>query len=331
MPLIKLTSGKTFESILKNTILDTVNADNIVIPYSCKTGRCSSCKCKVVSGVTIPLHPETGLTKQEIADGWILSCVRSAETDVVIEVDDLGGMQLPIAKTLPCRISEIIRLAPDVVQVFLRLPPTAVFHFIPGQYIDIIGPNALRRSYSLANASFANKALELHIRKVEGGAMSHYWFNQAKPNDLLRLNGPMGTFFLREIEDMDLIFLATGTGIAPIKAMLASMDFISHKKRAKTVTVLWGGRTDKDLYLNVADIPGDHTYIPVRSRPDADWSGAIGYVQDVLLDIKRDLNHSAIYACGSEKMIRSAKKCTVESGLPAKCFYSDAFVCSRAN
>lgn len=331
MSVIKLTSGKTFKNFLKSTILDTVNANNIVIPYSCKTGRCSSCKCKVVSGTTIPLHPETGLTEQEMADGWVLSCVRSAETDVVIEVDDLGGMELPVAKTLPCRISEIIRLAPDVVQVLLRLPPTADFHFIPGQYIDIIGPNGLRRSYSLANASFANKVLELHIRKVEGGAMSQYWFNQAKPNDLLRLNGPMGTFFLREIENMDLVFLATGTGISPIKAMLESMIFLSHEKRPKTVAVLWGGRNDQDLYLNVADIPGDHTYIPVRSRPDVDWSGAIGYVQDVLLDLTPDLNNAAIYACGSEKMIRSSKKCIVEAGLPAKRFYSDAFVCSRTN
>jgi CDP-4-dehydro-6-deoxyglucose reductase len=330
MSCIKLTSGKSFNSYPKSTILDAVNADNIFIPYSCKTGRCSTCKCKVVSGSTIPLHKETGLTDQEMADGWVLSCVRSAETDVVIEVDDLGGLKLPVAKTFPCRIREIIRLTPDVVRVLLRLPPTADFHFIPGQYIDIIGANGLRRSYSLANSTFSDKVLELHIRAVEGGAMSQYWFNQAKPNDLLRLNGPLGTFFLRETANIDLIFLATGTGIAPVKAMLESIIFLTHEKQPKTVTVLWGGRNAQDLYLNVADFPGNHIYIPVRSRANEGWSGAIGYVQDVLVDLVPNLSNAKVYACGSDNMIRSAKKRVVEAGLPAKHFYSDAFVSSGA-
>lgn len=331
MPIISLSVGKNFYSLLGTTILDAASQAQIALPYSCKTGRCSTCKCKVITGTTRALHHESGLTEQEKAEGWILNCVRTVESDVVLEVDDLGGVEIPAAKTWPCRISEIKLLAPDVVQVLLRLPPTANFRFLPGQYIDVIGPNGIRRSYSLANSNYADKLLELHIRAVEGGAMSDYWFNQAKPNDLLRLNGPLGTFFLRETAGIDLIFLATGTGIAPVKAMLESMAHLSPDLRPKTVTVLWGGRKSQDLYFNVNDIPGPHTYIPVQSRPSDGWSGSKGYIQDVLLDTKQDLINAAVYACGSDVMIHSAKNRLVQAGLPAKRFYSDAFVSSGIN
>ena len=331
MAVVTLSSGASFQAPADSTILDAASKAHISLPYSCKTGRCSTCKCKVINGVTRALRPESGLTDQEKAEGWVLSCVRAADTDVVLEVDDLGGIEIPAAKIFPCRISEIKPLAPDVIRVLLRLPPTADFHFLPGQYIDVIGSNSLRRSYSLANANFADRLLELHIRAVEGGAMSRYWFSQAKPNDLLRLSGPLGTFFLRESAGLDLIFLATGTGIAPVKAILESMVQMSSEQHSKTATVFWGGRDSQDLYFNVADIPGSHTYIPVHSRPSDDWTGAMGYVQDVLLATKPDLSNAAVYACGSEAMIHSAKALLVEAGLPANRFYSDAFVSSGTN
>ncbi|TAM30285.1 MAG: 2Fe-2S iron-sulfur cluster binding domain-containing protein [Nevskiaceae bacterium] len=331
MPVVTLPSGVSFPVELGASILHAASQAHIALPYSCKTGRCSTCKCKVVSGMTTPLHAESGLTGQEKTEGWILSCVRSAETDVVLEVDDLGGVKLPAVKTLPCRISQIKRLATDVIQVLLRLPPTAEFSFIPGQYIDVIGPNSVRRSYSLASANFVDKVLELHIRAVEAGAMSLYWFNQAKVNDLLRLNGPLGTFFLRETADVDVIFLATGTGIAPVKAMLEAIARTPKEQAPKSVTVLWGGRRPQDFYLNLADISGGHAFVPVQSRPDEAWSGAKGYVQDVLLDLVPVLKNAAVYACGSDAMIHSAKKRLVDAGLPPKRFYSDAFVCSGTN
>lgn len=160
--------------------------------------------------------------------------------------------------------------------------------------------------------------------------MSDYWFKQAKPNDLLRLNGPLGTFFLRETVGMDLVFLATGTGIAPVKSMLESLAECQFDQRPRSITVLWGGRHAQDLYLNVDEIIGEFSYVPVQSRPANDWTGAKGYVQDVLLDAKPDLTNTVVYACGSDAMIHSAKIRLVEAGLPDKRFYSDAFVSSGA-
>lgn len=328
MPQITLTSGSVFVGASGSSLLDAAAHAGVFFPYSCKTGRCSTCKCKVVSGQTRELHPETGLTEKEKSEGWILSCVRSAETDLTIEVDDLGGVVLPAVKTFPCRVSYLERLAPDVIQVKLRLPPTADFNFIPGQYIDVIGENGIRRSYSIANSGFQDKLLELHIRAVESGAMSEYWFKQAKVNDLLRLNGPLGTFFLRDAPDMDLVFLATGTGIAPVKAMLESLLLNSADLSYRSVTVLWGGRVRTDLYFDVACIAGKFKYVPVLSRADTSWSGARGYVQDELLSLLPDLSQAVVYACGSDTMIHSARELLTKKGLPIKCFYSDAFVSS---
>jgi CDP-4-dehydro-6-deoxyglucose reductase, E3 len=262
----------------------------------------------------------------EKAEGWILSCVRTAQTDVTLEVEDLGNVFLPPSKTLPCRISNIDRLSTDVVRVMLRLPPTADFRSIPGQYIDVIGPGGVRRSYSLANANTADKTLELHIRAVEGGVMSDYWFKKAKANDLLRFNGPLGTFFLRGLDELHLVFLATGTGIAPVKAILESMIHIGPELAPQSVTVFWGGRTLEDFYFDPQSIQAGQRFVPVLSRAAVGWAGVSGYVQNALLATQPDLDHTAVYACGSDAMIRSAKASLLAAGLPDNRFFADAFV-----
>lgn len=331
MPEITLTSGLAFKAEPEMSILEAAAKAGVVLPYSCKTGRCSTCKCKVVRGETRVLVAETGLSEQEKREGWILSCARSAAAEVVLEASDLGGITLPPNRTLPCRISSLDRLASDVIRVGLRLPPTADFDYVPGQYIDVIGHGGIRRSYSVANACRHDKQLELHVRAVDGGVMSRYWFNEAKANDLLRLNGPHGTFFLRNAPEIDVVFLATGTGIAPVKAILESMIELPEMQRPRSVVVFWGGRTPEDLYFDVASLPGNHIYVPVLSRAGADWSGVRGHVQQALLDSQLDLSNCAVYACGSGAMIRGAKEALTQAGLPSGRFYSDEFVCSATN
>lgn len=330
MAAITLTSGKRFECPPETSILDAAAKAGITLPYSCKTGRCSSCKCKVVSGSTVCIHSETGLTTAEQAEGWVLSCVRGATTDLLLEAEDLGDLIIPKTKTLPCRISSIEKVAPDIVQVLLRLPPTAEFDFIAGQYIEVIGPNGIRRSYSLANSNQENKQLELHIKAVAGGAMSNYWFHQAKPNDLLRLHGPLGTFFLRDVAGLDLVFLATGTGIAPIKAIIESMAQLEENQKPRSTTVLWGNRNEHDLYVDFTKVPGTYRFIPVISRATEQWQGARGHVQHALLEHMPNLKNAAVHACGSEAMIQSAKAVLSAAGLPKNQFHSDAFVCSAS-
>ena len=331
MSTITLKTGISFPAKDGASILESANLANVTLPYSCKTGRCSTCKCKVLNGSTKALDTETGLTDSEKNQGWILSCVRSVDSDVLLDVEDLSGINLPRAKTLPCKIDSLSLATNDVLLIKLRLHPKEDFHFIPGQYVDIIGPNGTRRSYSIANSSFDQRVLEFHVRQVKAGVMSHYWFNEAKANDLLRLNGPLGTFFLRDTERANLIFLATGTGIAPVKSMLGSLVRLPAEKSPKSITVLWGGRKPEDLYMDLSSISSEIRYIKVLSRAGHDWHGERGYVQNVLMSLNPNLSDSHVYACGSDAMILAANNLLKQGGLPANRFFSDAFVCSASD
>jgi CDP-4-dehydro-6-deoxyglucose reductase, E3 len=329
MHKISTTRGKSFTASQDESLLDAALRAGVVIAYSCHTGRCSTCKAQIRRGITVPLHEELGLSRQEQDEGWILTCVRAAESSVELDVEDLGDVELFPARVLPTRIQSLDRVSVDVLRAVLRLPPAAEFKYHAGQYLDVLGPGGLRRSYSIANAPGRDRLIELHIRRVSGGAMSQYWFDQAKVNDLLRINGPLGTFFLRGIENQDLVFLATGTGIAPIKAMLEDLARIADTPRVGSISVFWGGRTTSDLYWT-PDVDLDLRFIPVLSRPLGDWAGACGYVQHAFLEQQADLDRIAVYACGSEAMIESARKVLAAAGLPEWRFHSDAFVCSSA-
>ena len=324
--IITLNFGKKFLAANGISILEAASKANITLPYSCKTGRCSTCKCKVISGHSTANVDELGLTEEEKAQGFILSCVRSATSDMLIDVEDLGDLVIPEVKTLPARINSLEKLAPDVLQVKLRLPPSSDFYHLAGQYIDVIGAGGTRRSYSIASAPALDKPLELHIRAVKDGAMSDYWFNQAKVNDLLRINGPLGSFFTRPLNGQHLVFLATGTGIAPVKSMLEKLATSTTDEQPMSITVYWGGRQLQDLYANPAQWHPKARYVPVLSRATGEWTGSRGYVQKILLYDEIDVNYAAVYACGSDAMIQSAKAELTQAGLPEKRFYSDAFV-----
>lgn len=331
MHQIQLNGTGSFQAKDDQTLLEAARLAHVSWPYSCQTGRCSACKCKVLSGETTSRSPEDGLTDQEKAEGWILTCVRCANSNLELEAESWGELALPSAQTWPCRIQSLVLLTDDVMRVQLRLPPANSFDFLPGQFIEVIGPGGIRRSYSLARANNSEKTLELHIRAVEGGQMSQFWFSQAKVNDLLRFHGPLGSFVLRDVSNLHLILMATGTGIAPIKAILESLPLLTADRQPKSVTVLWGGRTRPDLYMDVERLVAEHHFIPVLSRAKADWTGARGYVQDALLALNLDLSQAAVYACGSPAMINGSKAKLIEEGLAPQRFYSDAFLCTSSS
>jgi CDP-4-dehydro-6-deoxyglucose reductase len=331
MYLISFHADGHFEAAGTETLLEAANRSQHHWSYSCRTGRCNSCKCRVLSGQTQALWPETGLSDEEKAAGWILACVRSASSDLRLEVDDLTRYPLAPVQTLPCKISDLKRLAPNVMRVNLRLPPNSRFEYLSGQFIELTGPAGIRRSYSLAKTHAADKILELHVRAVEGGAFSRYWFTQARSNDLLRLRGPLGTFFLRETTALDLIFLATGTGLAPIKAMLESLSELPAAQQPRSVSVWWGARTLQDLYWDWRDLPREYRFVPVLSKPHPEWSGQVGHVQDVLLAGQPVLKNAVVYACGSPAMVSSACSALLKAGLDPQSYHADAFVSSGAS
>ncbi|MBL4833175.1 MAG: 2Fe-2S iron-sulfur cluster binding domain-containing protein [Pseudomonas sp.] len=310
------------------TILDAARLQNIALEHSCRTGRCGVCKARVTSGNSVALKTEESLTKQEQDDGYILTCCRTAETQITLNVEDLGELGNVQVKTLPCRIDQIQKLSDDVIEITLRTPPTSKLEYLPGQYVDMIGSEGLRRSYSIANAPREDGKVSLQIRKVVDGLMSHYWFEEAKTNDLLRMEGPLGTFCLRKTNAKQLIMLATGTGIAPVKAILEQLASKPELNTFESIHVYWGGREAKDIYWR-PDFPQlSIRFVPVLSHL-SEWQGRNGYVQEVAIEDGHEWKASVVYACGSDKMIHSAHEQLTAAGLNDKDFYSDAFVSSN--
>jgi CDP-4-dehydro-6-deoxyglucose reductase len=324
---IRLASGIAFPAGAHETILDAAARAGIALPHSCRIGRCRACRARVRAGRTHASCDEGSLEESERSAGWVLTCVRTAESDLELEIEALSAEGLPAPRIVPCRIADLARLTDTVLRVTLRLPPDSAFDFRPGQHVEIIGPGGQRRSYSLANAPRPDGRLQLLVRRVDGGLMSRYWFDEARVGDLLRLNGPLGTFFLRGVAQRHVAFLATGTGIAPVQAMCEGLDRMPTDARPTSVLVCWGERSPTDLHW----VPGASAvpieFLPVLSRADASWTGARGYAQEA---VERRLNRTpdgwTVYACGSEAMITDARARCRRAGVPDHHFHADPFV-----
>jgi CDP-4-dehydro-6-deoxyglucose reductase len=322
---ITLKNNKTFTCDKDSTIFEAAKKSNIVLEHSCLSSRCRSCVVKIISGNTINNEEELVLTEKDKNNNYVLSCNAKPLSDLELDIEDLGDITLFEKKIIPSKISVIETLTDDVIKIVLRLPPNSNFNFNSGQYVNIIKGN-LTRSYSIANCSNHKNQLEFFIKKYTNGLMSEYFFKEAKINDLLRLEGPIGTFFLRDSSFKNIVFLATGTGIAPIKSILEGLDILHEQYQNKNFWVIVGARYKEDLFwvpnfknLNIK-------YIPVLSRQASDWNGAQGYVQDIALKQQIDLKNTKVYACGSNDMINSAKELFFKNHLKDNNFFSDAFV-----
>jgi CDP-4-dehydro-6-deoxyglucose reductase, E3 len=325
---ISLKNNINFSCSENDTLIEGARKSGIILEHSCLTGRCSSCKVKVGNGVSEETISEIALTQEEIDEGYILSCIRVPKSDMHIEAEDLSDYSISAPRTYPAKIRSILRLTKDVIRVELRLPPNQVFNFIPGQYINVIKGN-IKRSYSIGNSPNKDSVIELLIKNYPGGQLSEYWFSKAKINDLLRIEGPRGTFFLRKSGAYkNIIFLATGTGIAPVKSILETIATSPLAYVDKEIYLFWGGRFLTDLFWTPENIGLDINYYPVLSREKNPTTDE-GYVQQILIDKNIELNDSMVYACGSNKMIQDSKNILLAKGLPVSNFFSDAFVTSN--
>ncbi len=324
---IEIRNNKSFECDGDTTILYAAKKAGITLEHSCLSARCRSCIVRVKEGKTVNDHEEFVLSEKERSDGYILSCNVKPLSNLKLDIEDLG-VELSEVKTLPCKIQVLDKLSTDILRVVLRLPPNTNFSYIPGQYINVI-KGTIKRSYSIASTSNGDSTIELFIKKYEDGIMSKYWFEEANENDLLRLEGPLGTFFYRDSETKVIILMATGTGIAPVKAILEQISHNYKQFEHKKILVIWGGRYTEDLFWRPEIELKNFTFIPVLSRPDENWKGSIGYVQDVLVSQIHNLENAQVYACGSNEMITSSKLLLAKYGLKENNFYSDAFVSSN--
>jgi len=324
-------SGHAFACAADETVLEAAMKADLILPYGCRNGACGSCKGKVLEGsVDYGPHQASTLSDQDKRAGLALFCCAKPLSDLVIEVREVRrGGDVPI-KRLPCRIESIDKPAPDVAVVKLKLPANERLQFLAGQYIDFLLKDGHRRSFSLANPPHDDALLELHVRHLPGGLFTDPLFTTFKGREILRLEGPLGTFFLREDSDKPILFVAGGTGFAPIKAML---QHAFHRGGERPMVLYWGVRSLKDLYMPV--LPGEwqrehanFTFIPVLSEPLATdgWTGRTGLVHQAVLDDFRDLSGYQVYACGAPAMIEAARATFTQTrNLPPDEFFADSF------
>jgi CDP-4-dehydro-6-deoxyglucose reductase len=323
---INLKNNIHFSCAPENTILNGAHKENITLNYSCKTGRCQSCKAKVINGTSLVTADETGLSDEEKSKGYILTCIRTPTSDLTLEIEDLSEYSLEKVKTIPSKIDLISKISSNVIELQLRIPPNASFNYLSGQYINVIKGD-YKRSYSIAKTNSVSNIV-LFIKNYEGGLFSNYLFNEAKVNDLLRIEGPIGTFFYRKTNKTNIVFLATGTGIAPVKAILELMEENNADFTGKNIYLFFGGRIEEDLFWKPDFKNIKVHFIPVLSRSGEQWKGAKGYVQDAIILENINISDSVFYACGSENMIKDSREVVLEKGLSDDEFYSDAFISS---
>lgn len=322
-------SNHSFSAEDDETVLESALREGFVIAYGCRNGACGTCKGRVLEGrVDHGVYQAHALREEDKKSGHALFCQARPLSDLVIECREISAVRdIPI-KTLPCRVQKMERLAPDVMMLHLRLPASERLQFLAGQYIDILMKDGKRRSLSMANAPHNDAFLELHLRNY-GGPFSEYVFTRMKEKDIMRFEGPFGTFFLREDSAKPVILLASGTGFAPIKAII---EHALHKGIQRPMRLYWGGRVRSDLYMTALPERWDREhgirYVPVLSeaRPDDRWAGRTGFVHRAVMADHPDLSGYQVYACGAPAMVEAAHAdFTAQCRLPEDEFYSDSF------
>ena len=324
-------SGHEFEVAEGESVLGAAMRQGFVLPYGCRNGACGSCKGRILSGsVDYGTYQQKALPEMEKRDGKALFCQAKPLSDLVIEARTVGAIKdIPI-KTLPCRVQKLERLADDVMLLYLKLPANERLQFLAGQYIEFLLRDGSRRSFSMGNAPHDDELIQLHVRHVVGGQFTDHVFGKMKERDILRFEGPHGTFFLREDSTKPIVFVASGTGFAPIKAVI---EHAFYEGIERPMTLYWGGRRPKDLYMNElaekwATEHAGFEYVPVISDalPEDGWGGRSGFVHRAVMQDFPDLSGYQVYACGVPVMVDAARRDFVaQCGLPEEEFFADSF------
>ncbi|MBP6563238.1 MAG: 2Fe-2S iron-sulfur cluster binding domain-containing protein [Neisseriaceae bacterium] len=331
MSTITLTpSNVSFDTLPNEPLLMAAKRQNLNLPHSCQSGNCGACKATVVSGdFSMGEYKERALSAEEREQGKVLLCQVTAHADMVVDLPEYLGADAPQVKTFPVRVKSIA-VHQDVAVVQLAMPANNQFTFWPGQYVDVLLKDNQSRSYSIATAPSQTDYIELHIRQQPDGLFSNVVFGGLQEKAIFRIKAPLGSFTLAKDSQKPKIFMATGTGFAPIKSMLQSLI---NAEATQQITVYWGVRTKQALYdlaaaeALISQLP-HATLVPILSQPLAEdnWQGRRGYIQDAVLADTPDLSGHEVYACGSPSMIEASQtKLTTEGNLAQNAFYADAF------
>lgn len=330
MPQVTLVpTEQSFSADPGESVLSAALRAGLNLPHSCKGGHCASCRARIVDGrFEYPAGRPPGLSEEEARAGFALLCQARAVTDLRVETREVRPAPDVEVKSLPCRIERLERLAEDVMAVFLRLPAVEDLHFRPGQYLDVMLSEGRRRSFSIASAPADGRLIELHVRRASKSGFTGQLFDSMRAGTLLRIEGPLGQFWLRTESPRPPLMIGGGTGYAPLRAMLRQL--IAGGDR-RPVILYWGARAPADLYEHewltalARERPG-FDYRPVLSEPTGtSWTGRRGLVHEAALADVEDPAAFDVYASGPPAMVESIRREFTSHGLPREQLFFDSF------
>jgi CDP-4-dehydro-6-deoxyglucose reductase len=323
-------SGHEFYAEDKETVLEAALRQGVGLPYGCRNGACGKCSGVILSGeIKYDTEALRGQAKIEYDTGKTLFCKAYPISDLEIRVREIVKSSDMEIKILPCRVDKKVLLTHDVMKLQLKLPETERLQFLAGQYIQFLLKDGKRRAYSIANAPHDDAFIELHIRHVPDGQFGDFVFDGLKEKTLMRIEGPLGSYFLREDSERPIILVGGGTGFAPLKGML---QHAFHIKLDRPIHLFCGVRAKRDLYMDdmVKQWLKQHPnlkYTPVLSEPkeEDNWQGETGFVHESVVRHYPDLSGYDVYLSGPPPMVKASMDMFYERGLPETQIYSDSF------
>lgn len=329
-----LPSGHQFQCDEDENILKAGLVAGLLMPYSCRSGVCNTCRGTVREGSVDfgNVHPNY-LSEADKCAGKALLCSAKPLSDCAIEAREMDPAEAFPVRRLPCRVLHLEKSAPDVMLLTVGLPANEPAVFKAGQYVDFVLKDGTRRSYSIANVPISDgvRQVELHVRLVPGGRFTTHVFHAMKLRETMMLEMPLGSFYWREQSDKPMIMLASGTGFAPIKSII---EHSIERGNKRPIALYWGGRTRADLYMAALAekwaAEHDHIkFIPVLSdaTPECNWTGRTGFVHRAVMEDLPDMSGHQAYACGAPIVVDSARRdFAAQCGLPEDEFYADSFI-----
>jgi CDP-4-dehydro-6-deoxyglucose reductase len=319
-------SDKHFDVAEGESVLAAGLRQHFALPFGCQSGGCGSCRVRLRSGEVDYPFPPPALSPEEVEAGYILMCLARPRGDLTVELRQPAQLEALRPRTLPVRVLSRTPLAHDVIGLRLKLPKGLAFAYLPGQYIDFLLDDGRRRSFSIANAP-NGEFIELHLRVTPGGKFAQWVRDEMPERAILRLEGPLGAFYIREESARPIVLVAGGTGFAPARAMLEGL-FAQNSRRE--VHLFCGARSRRDMYWHDevgawASAQAHFTYVPVLSEPDADWTGERGFVHEAMIRALPDLSRHEIYLSGPPAMVRAGKHAAIAAGLDADHLFYDSF------
>lgn len=309
-------------------LLDAAMRNGVLVPFSCRGGSCGACEASLLSGeVSYPNNKlPPALTPTAAQKGLVLMCQARACSDISLAVQEWPTTANP-ARPFPARIAKLNRVTHDVMIVHLQLPPNQKLDFVAGQYLDVLLPNQKRRSFSIANSPDSDGFIELHIRHVPGGLFTDPLFNSTKEKSVLRLEAPHGFFCFDHHAVTTPVFVAGGTGLAPIQSII---DSLLDSGYDRPIHLFFGVRGEQDIYaaetLARWNRHENVTAIPVLSEPSGEWTGATGWVTDQAANLlKQNPTNHNVYMAGPPAMINAGRTLFTTLGIDSSQISCDSF------